>query len=124
MKIFKTEIDNETTETWDSERAVSRLGGEKSLLKTLATLFIRDTPKLLAEIERGIQQNNYQDAFIPAHSLKGTSGNFCTQSFELMCEKILKFLKEEDWGQAETQLEELILEYTALERSFENFIGS
>jgi HPt (histidine-containing phosphotransfer) domain-containing protein len=120
----ESEIERDDTEAWNAGRAVSRLGGDKSLLQKLATLFIEEAPKLMAEIARGIQQEDYQAAFIPTHSLKGSSGNFCPRAFELICKAILKQLEQENWRQAEVELENLILEYTSLENSFRDFIES
>ena len=123
MDISKNK-NSTVSDTWDKEKAITRLGGEASLLQKLATLFLRDTPLQLAEIELGIRLQDYEQAFIPAHSLKGTSCNFCTFKLESYCQQAIEQLKAEDWIAADAIYQNMIEEYRKLEVEFQCFINS
>lgn len=52
------------------------VGGDRKLLRELVEVFVADTPKLLARIERAIQRRNARRLKEAAHALKGSVGNF------------------------------------------------
>ena len=61
---------------FDLDSALSRLEGDKELLKEIAGIFIEDCPKLLSEIKKAIESKNGMELEQAAHSLKGSVGNF------------------------------------------------
>ena len=52
------------------------LGGNEKLLRELVDLFVADTPKLIARIERAIRRADATRLKQAAHALKGSVGNF------------------------------------------------
>jgi HPt (histidine-containing phosphotransfer) domain-containing protein len=108
--------------TWDQSRTISRMGGSRALIEKLATLFLRDTPLQLEQALHGIEQQDYEMTYIPIHSLKGTSSNFCTRHLENLCAELLKTVKEGDWKQAQILHQNLADEYSKLETQFQAFI--
>lgn len=58
------------------EVALARMGNDRALLLQLAEFFLEDAPKLLAEIDDGVQANELAVVSRAAHSLKGLAANF------------------------------------------------
>ena len=108
---------------WDEERTISRLGGDRSLIEKLVTLFLRDAPGQLHQALNGIQRQDYDESHVAVHSLKGTSSNFCTVRFEGICTELLKALKLQDWQEAASIHAELTKAYYQLEVEFELFLS-
>ena len=57
----------------DRTAALERLGGDTTLLAELATLFLDDAPKLIAEMHTALAQNDAETLRRVAHSFKGAS---------------------------------------------------
>jgi two-component system sensor histidine kinase/response regulator len=62
---------NTTGENLDLEIALSHVGGDLDLLSELASLFLQDYPRLLAEMQDAIRQGSDSDLERAAHTLKG-----------------------------------------------------
>ena len=107
---------------WLQEKAVSRLGGDKTFVQKLARLFLQDSPGLMKEIEFGIKEQAYDAAFVPLHSLKGTCSNFCSSKLEDTCDRMLLQLKSNDWQQAEIEHEQLAEQYWKLDEELRYFV--
>ena len=60
----------------DYPLALSRVGGDKELLKELGDLFLEEYPQLLAEIHDAHKQGAAAQLGRVAHSLKGSVANF------------------------------------------------
>lgn len=107
---------------WDEERTISRLGDDRSLIKKLVTLFLRDAPEQMSQALNGIKQQDYDESHVAVHSLKGTSSSFCTVQFETICTDLLKALKQRNWQEAESIHTQLTQAYHQLEIEFELFL--
>ncbi len=107
---------------WLPEKAVARLGGDKAFMQKLAVLFLQDSPALMEEIKFGIKEQAYDVAFVPLHSLKGTSSNFCSAKLEDACDRMQLQLKSGDWQQAEMEYEQLAEFYWKLDKDLESFV--
>lgn len=70
-KAGKMTDSNATGENLDLEIALSHVGGDVELLSELASLFLQDYPRLLAEMQDAIRQGNDSDLERAAHTLKG-----------------------------------------------------
>ncbi len=60
----------------DTTALLDGVGGDGKLLGELIDLFLADTPKLLAGIERAIARRDSEELKEKAHALKGSVGNF------------------------------------------------
>lgn len=109
---------------WDENRTIERMGGSKPLIQKLVTLFLRDTPEQLKQALTGIELQNHEESYIPMHSLKGTSSNFCTRCVESTCADLLIALKDRDWPQALILHKKLTEEYLILELQLKTFLNS
>lgn len=107
--------------TWEEERTIQRMGGQRALIVKLATLFLRDAPVQLEQALSGIKKQDYESSHIAMHSLKGTSSSFCTIRFENICAKLLVALAERDWGRAMEVHHNLSAEYVLLAKEFDEF---
>jgi len=62
--------------TLDHQLALSRVGGDKELLREIAVLFIQDCPCALAQIREAITRADAAKLENAAHALKGSVANF------------------------------------------------
>jgi len=60
----------------DRQALMERLGGDNSLLKEIAELFMEDCARLLADMQQAVGQRDAERLEKAAHSLKGSVGNF------------------------------------------------
>ncbi|AFM24655.1 PAS domain S-box protein [Desulfomonile tiedjei] len=59
---------------------LDRVGGDETLLKEIVDLFIRDYPRLVSEIRTAIREGDALKLEKGAHALKGSVGNFTSDS--------------------------------------------
>lgn len=60
----------------DLQLALSRVGGDKQLLREIAVLFIEECPRAFAEIQAAVAAGNAVRLENAAHALKGSVANF------------------------------------------------
>ena len=60
----------------DLELALSRVGGDKQLLREIAILFIEECPRAFAEIQEAVAAGDAVKLENAAHALKGSVSNF------------------------------------------------
>ena len=60
----------------DLELALSRVGGDKQLLREIAVLFIEECPRAFAEIQESVAAGDAPKLENAAHALKGSVSNF------------------------------------------------
>jgi HPt (histidine-containing phosphotransfer) domain-containing protein len=59
-----------------TEALLDGVGGDRKLLRELVRLFLEDTPKLIARVDRAIAAGDAGGLKEAAHALKGSVGNF------------------------------------------------
>jgi two-component system, sensor histidine kinase and response regulator len=60
----------------DLELALSRVGGDRELLREIAVLFIGECPSAFAEIQEAVARGDATKLENSAHALKGSVANF------------------------------------------------
>jgi len=60
----------------DKTGALQRLGGDRQLFSEFITIFLEDSPELIANIRKGLETNDATTVEKNAHSLKGLISNF------------------------------------------------
>src|ERR1700676_1488611 len=60
----------------DLQLALSRVGGDRQLLREIAVLFIEECPRAFAEIQAAVAAGNAVRLEHAAHALKGSVANF------------------------------------------------
>ncbi len=61
----------------DKKALFSRVDNDGALLAELISLFLKDCPRLLCQLEEAIGRQNPTDVSSTAHTIKGSLGNFC-----------------------------------------------
>ena len=64
----------------DRQLALSRVGGDETLLKEIAALFLADYPNALRDLQQAIASMNAPGVERAAHGLKGSVSTFGAQS--------------------------------------------
>jgi CheY-like chemotaxis protein/HPt (histidine-containing phosphotransfer) domain-containing protein len=59
---------------WDRSAALGRVEGDEALLRELVQIFLEESPKHLASLQRAIETANLEEIERTAHSLKGELG--------------------------------------------------
>ena len=60
----------------DLQAALSRVGGDAELLKEIATIFLEDYPKAMADLREAAARGDAKRVERAAHGLKGSVSNF------------------------------------------------
>ena len=64
----------------DEDSLLAGVGGDRKLLRELASLFLRDSPGMLARIKRALAARHAGELAQAAHALKGSVGMFSTKN--------------------------------------------
>jgi two-component system sensor histidine kinase/response regulator len=59
---------------WNRAEALERLGGDEALLRELCEIFLEESPKLLLNLRKAIEEGDASSVMRSAHSLKGEVG--------------------------------------------------
>jgi PAS domain S-box-containing protein len=105
----------------DMGALLARVEGDRSLLKDLVVLFLEDSPGLLEELRRAVQQRDRHRVERAAHTLKGAVGNFGAARAMELALKLEMAGRADLSGISETFLE-LEQEMTALFPELSNLI--
>lgn len=99
----------------DVSKAMRAVGGNKSLLKELATLLLENGVVIVAQIREGIVKKDATAVELAAHSLKGSTGYFgAKRVFDAAC-RLEVIGKNSSWTEAEAARSALEMELKALE---------
>ena len=60
---------------FDQESVLERVGGDMEFLKELIELFKSDYPQKMAQLSKGIKEEDFKTIKETAHSMKSASGN-------------------------------------------------
>src|SRR6267142_3988047 len=66
-----------TEGVFDRAAALMRVEGDTELLVKIIEVFLDDSPKLLSRIREALKREDLKLLEQPAHTLKGSTGNFC-----------------------------------------------
>jgi HPt (histidine-containing phosphotransfer) domain-containing protein len=72
------------------------VGGSQEVLQEIITLFLEDSPKLLAAIREALQDENTAAVYRAAHTLKGSVGNFDAQAAVELAQRLEARSREGD----------------------------
>jgi two-component system, sensor histidine kinase and response regulator len=59
---------------WHRAEALERLGGDKALLRELCEIFLEESPKLMRNLRKAIEEGDASSVMRAAHSLRGELG--------------------------------------------------
>ena len=89
-------------DSFDSSAALARVQGDTALLGEMAELFLKNCPKLLAEIRQAIERQDTRALERAAHTLKGSVGNFAARAAYEAALRLETMARQGDLSQAES----------------------
>ena len=97
-------------------------GGE--FLREMITIYLQDTPQRLAELEQALARQDAASLVRPAHSIKGSSGNFGAHRFAKLAEDIEQQGKAGDLAAAVATYPTLQSEYARVTEVLNRVAGT
>ena len=97
-----------------SDALLARVGGSQAVLEEIIDLFLEDSPKLLEDIRRALQNGDAQAAYRATHTLKGSIGNFDAHDAVAIAQRLEARAREGDLQAASTVFTMLEKETNAL----------
>ena len=91
----------------DLQLALSRVGGDKQLLREIAVLFIEECPQSLAEIQEAVAAGDAARLENTAHALKGSVANFGARDAVATAFCLEQMGRAHEMGEAEGMLRKL-----------------
>lgn len=107
---------------FDRDVALAGAGGDKALLKELATLFLTDGPKHLSEAKAALGRGDGTALSRAAHTLKGAAGCFGAGAVVQAASKLETLRRAGDLGQAELMCADLETALTSLLYALTGFV--
>ncbi len=96
--------------------------GSNKFLKKIVTIYLKDSPILISEINKGIQDKNPEKIFQAAHSLKSTSASVGATTLSSLCEKLESSARLQLIDDAASQLALIESEYVRVVDALNSFI--
>jgi HPt (histidine-containing phosphotransfer) domain-containing protein len=113
-------VTNLETKVLDRETALERIGGDESLLREIARLFLDDYPNLIREIRGAIASCDAKEIERSAHSLKGAVANFAAESAFQAAWALEQIGRSGNLENSATALQQLEDEFAALRPALED----
>ncbi len=88
----------------DLERALSRLAGDEEMFGELAEIFLRESPRWMALLEKSVADEDAAGVFRAAHDLKGSTDVFCAAAAVKAAQHMEKMGREEQLAGADEAL--------------------
>jgi two-component system, sensor histidine kinase and response regulator len=114
-------METETTQTWDLERALARVCGDRDLLGELMAIFETECPKMIAVIRSAIRSGDAATLELNAHGLKGAAANFSATPAANRARELETMGRDKNLGGAAATLGLLEAEIKKLLAEFEAF---
>ncbi|MFG0332483.1 MAG: response regulator [Maioricimonas sp. JB049] len=89
------------------DAALSRMGGNRSLLADMANFFIEDSLQLCDQLEEGITASDAELAARSAHSLKGLASNFDAETLVVLSQQAERASQRHDFETARALVDAL-----------------
>ncbi|HEK86495.1 MAG: Hpt domain-containing protein [Candidatus Saccharicenans sp.] len=99
----------------NKQEALERIGGEEEFLKELLDIYRTEFEKRCQELEKAIDEKNYQVIQESGHSLKGASANLSLPALREAAYEMETAGKSQDLEAAKKTLKRLKLEFERLE---------
>src|SRR5512141_1137875 len=91
----------------DRKLALSRVGGDKELLREIAVLFMEECPGAFAEIQKAVTRGDAAKLENAAHALKGSVANFGAQDAVEAAFRLEQMGRANQMGEAKEMLRKL-----------------
>lgn len=106
----------------DKTEILERVGGDERLLKEIVALFFEDYPRLVSDIRTAIREGDAQALEKGAHALKGSIGNFASESASQAAGRLETIGRDQDMAQAPVAMIDLENKISQLQQQLVAFI--
>ena len=106
-----------------TENLLHRVGGDEKLLRQMIRIFLRDTPKRMAEIQKALRRKDGQSIASVAHALKGSVSIFGAVSAGQHAQELQRLGRHEELDAAKQVYELLKEEIAKLEENLRGYAG-
>lgn len=93
----------------DVDGAIEILCGDEEVLETVLNIFLED--ENFTKLYEAIKNEDYQNAFYAAHTLKGVFSNLCMYNLQKICVILVEKLRINDYDGVDLIVEEMKLMY-------------
>ncbi len=93
----------------DVDGAIEILCGDEEVLETVLNIFLED--ENFTKLYQAIKNEDYQNAFYAAHTLKGVFSNLCMYNLQKICVNLVEKLRINDYDGVDLIVEEMKLMY-------------
>jgi signal transduction histidine kinase/sensor domain CHASE-containing protein/DNA-binding response OmpR family regulator len=109
--------------TFDRQSALERLDGDENLLRELVTLFLKDAPQHLTEVETALRAGDLERVARVAHTMKGAIGNFGTTDAYDAVVRLEGACLDKDAAAADGAMRTLVAQLARLETDLRSAVG-
>jgi PAS domain S-box-containing protein len=115
--------DNVTEAVFNKEDALASVDGDKSFLKEIVELFVKECPTMIAPIRQAVNEGNAPAVDRASHKLKGVVGNFGGRNAYDLAWKLEQLGKNGDLTGAKEAFASLEKEMNRLTEALVRFVG-
>jgi len=108
-------------QVFDRKKCLSHLGGKEELLRSVINLFFHESPGMMDEIGRAVQQRNADGISLSTHTLKGTLSILGAKEAHGAATRLAKLGQSGDLADAGRAFSELEWEIKRLTRTLAPF---
>jgi two-component system, sensor histidine kinase and response regulator len=98
--------------------------GSNKFLKKIVTIYLKNSPHLIYEINEGVQDKNTEKIFHAAHSLKSTSASLGATTLSSLCQELELSAQHQMIDDAASQLARIKSEYARVVDALNSFINN
>jgi two-component system sensor histidine kinase/response regulator len=110
-----------STSPLDLATALDRVDGDRAFLGEMVTLFLEESPRLIAQIRNALDVGDAESLIVPSHNLKNWAGNFVATSTLAALERLESDCRAGKLVEAGDSFKELESEFERLTKALADF---
>ncbi len=107
---------------FDYDEFLHRIDGDVELLKEVITIFLEDTPGLLANLYAGIRNCDTNAVERAVHTLKGAAANISAKRLQQLSQQVQQMLKKNDVAHLEVVIDDFEENYEKLDHVLSGYL--
>ena len=113
---------DEPAVVFDSRALSDQLSGDNAIIREVINIFLKETPKIMYELEQAIKKQQGNDAARLIHAIKGSAANIRGNQFRAVTVKVEAACKAENWPAAEALIPQLKKQFKRLDLAMREFL--
>jgi len=109
---------------WSRAQALQRMDGDEKLLLEILQIFLEEHPKLIAQMDRGLAEQNPELLEHAAHSLRGELGYLGVPEIEQLAHQLEEFGRQRQLTAAAELLASLKQQLSEFSETVRNAVGA